>query len=305
MATSRPRPEMAAIVRLTTDDKPGDVRTERMRLTPEVAAQWLQQYTYDNQRAVRAKRVEHIKEMIQKGIFDLSEIRICYVGERGYLTNGQHRMHAVIQMGVSVDVIVTRRFCSTMEEVALDYATHDARPAIRSYSDIYQAHDLDEETGLTPAQVRILASAAAYVAANFHQMDVTRSAEARVDLVRSWAPAGRAFFQAISPGSAGMKKKLSTGAVLGVALATFHYCPDKAEPFWSRIASNDRLEPGTPEHSIYRWLDENIITASVYNRVTRSVAAAWNAYHDGRPLTLIKVPNPTASVVIRGTPFAK
>jgi hypothetical protein len=303
--SSKKRPTLTAVQPVTAfaPDKPGDVRMETMLLTPEIAARWLHDYTYDGQRSVRRARVEAIKDLITRGLFGLSEVRICYVADDGYLTNGQHRLHAIVELGVPVQVIVVRRFCANLEEVANDYSTHDARFSNRTYGDIYQAHNLDDETGLTPPQVQKVASAAAFINADFQEYRATRVAEVRVALVRDWAQAAGAFFEAIAGASAGVKKKLSTAPVFAVALVTFRHSPDEAAVFWQRVAANDRLEPGTPEHSLLRWLDDNQITSSNYNRVVRISAAAWNASYEGRHLTLLKVVNPTAPVTIKGSPY--
>jgi hypothetical protein len=286
-----------------SEDKPGDVRVEKMTLTPELAAQWLREYQYGGQRAVNRRRVETIKETIKPGLFEQSEVRICYVGDRGYLTNGQHRCVAVLESNIPVPVVVVRRLLSTDEEVARDFSAHDVRTSVRSYGDTYNAHHLTDETGLSSTNVQRVATGAAFIEAGFRVGEVTRSAEVRVGLVREWAPAGQTYFDAMAGGSTRLVRTMGTAPVGAVGLLTCRYCPDEAVPFWRSVALNDNLSPGTPAHTLLRFLLDHKIYSGNYPYAVRAVAHCWNTHQAGRSLSFLKIVNPNGPVVVNGTPY--
>lgn len=75
-------------------------------ITPELAEQYLKRNCSSN-KALDKDKVNTLVNKIISGKWDPNGDKICfYYG--GVLTNGQHRMHAIIQSGIPVYVQVFR-----------------------------------------------------------------------------------------------------------------------------------------------------------------------------------------------------
>src|SRR3712207_331649 len=69
---------------------------EIVEITPEIAEKWLHDYSYHGQRPIVKGQVDFLAFEMAAGRFETSEMRLVHVGDRIFLTNGQHRLRAVI-----------------------------------------------------------------------------------------------------------------------------------------------------------------------------------------------------------------
>lgn len=304
--SSKPRTERLAVVP-SSETETTDVSYEVMTVTPDRAKDWLARYAYPGQRPVRKGRVDELVALMARGEFDLSQITLVHVADQAFLVNGQHRLHAIVELGIGQRMTLERRQAPDLAAVGRIYASFD-RPMIRSYRDVYRSFGLGEEAELPDQHVSRTASAAVYIAAGFVQHVQMRDRELRApgkrrELVLEWAPAARVYFDAIGNSARGWAQRLAGIPICAVGLATCRYQPEKARAFWSAIGDGAGLVQGEPAHTAFRFIIDNPITSATYGRLSRGVARAWNAHHEGEPLTLIKVPDPGAPIVIRGTPF--
>lgn len=104
------------------------MKTEKITVTPLQAANWLDSGNYEN-RAVRKAWVKELAGMIRRGEFKLTHQGIafdCF----GRLIDGQHRLMAIVEAGVSVQTLVTFNAEASIFN-ALDCG------ARRSFADMY------------------------------------------------------------------------------------------------------------------------------------------------------------------------
>lgn len=80
------------------------MRTETMMVTPAKASEWLKRNT-DN-RAMRRSTVEGLADAIRRGEWKLSHQGIAF-SDSGRLLDGQHRLAAIVEAGISVPMSVT------------------------------------------------------------------------------------------------------------------------------------------------------------------------------------------------------
>lgn len=78
-------------------------RVEIVNVTPALAREWLSRM--DSNRNVSTPRVEMYARDMKAGKWQLSPEGIQF-DTQGQLTNGQHRLHAVVKAGVSVQMVV-------------------------------------------------------------------------------------------------------------------------------------------------------------------------------------------------------
>lgn len=305
MANVRTRPQPNGVASELAPES--DLRIETTVVTPDLAQHWLAAYPYQGQRPVRNHRVTELATYMARGEFEVSEIVIAHVGDHGYLVNGQHRLHAVVESGMPQRMVLIRRILPDLDAVARVYATFD-RPMKRSDADGFRASGLAADVGLTDRQVGKLSAIAAFVDAGFlrHVQAATyalRSVSRRSELVREWAPEARLYFDAISSAPRGVHQRLEGASVASVGIVTYRYQQESADAFWPVVAAGVGLEKDSPAYTLLRYLIDNIVMSSTMNRYTRAVAAAWNAHYADRTLSLIKVFDPASPMVIRGTPY--
>lgn len=80
------------------------MRTELVKVTPEIAKVWLQ--TNTNNRPLRMRWVNEIANAIRRGEFQLTHQGIAF-DISGVLLDGQHRLAAIAEAGIAVDLMVT------------------------------------------------------------------------------------------------------------------------------------------------------------------------------------------------------
>lgn len=83
----------------------------------------------------------------------------------------------------------------------------------------------------------------------------------------------------------------------------FRHQPETAVSFWQGLSDNDGLRKGDARHTYLRLLSEPDGGRSTAENGARSAAVAWNAFFEGRQLTMIRVmPGKfrIAGTVIRG-----
>lgn len=80
------------------------LRTERVLVTPELARQWLLQNR--GNRTVRARAVTRLATVIRDGGWQVTHQGVAFMHD-GRLADGQHRLMAVVQAGIAVEMMVT------------------------------------------------------------------------------------------------------------------------------------------------------------------------------------------------------
>lgn len=80
------------------------ITTEETVITPHIAAYWLQSNTFN--RSISRKAVSKYATDMADGNWRLNHQGIAF-DDKGVLVDGQHRLHAVIESGASVRMLVT------------------------------------------------------------------------------------------------------------------------------------------------------------------------------------------------------
>lgn len=104
------------------------MKTEVVLITPEMAAEWLTRNKIN--RAVRQHAVDHYARQMRLGQWRLTHQGIC-VDAGGNLVDGQHRLRAIVESQVSVEMMVT-----TLGETTTALAMPLDTGMLRSYADI-------------------------------------------------------------------------------------------------------------------------------------------------------------------------
>jgi hypothetical protein len=83
-----------------------EIRFSLVKVTPEIANFWLAASHPEN-RPVKQERIRWIAWDIENGRWKLNNHLIAF-DENGLLVDGQHRLHAILQAGIAVEIGVMR-----------------------------------------------------------------------------------------------------------------------------------------------------------------------------------------------------
>lgn len=287
-----------------------DEKTGVVEIAPEVARSILETCRYPRQRRVDRKWVLLLATAMRKGEFEASAIQLHHLGTDQFLTDGQHRLHAIVEYGKPVPLVVVHKHVDSMDAVDRAYRRTDIGH-LRSVGQQLATEGLAEELGMNPTHVRYLSQGAIVLADGFESerpsCDWTmRSCELRIRGVRTLAPEGKVYFAAIKGAPQGIAQRLGASAVLGVALVTLHYQREKAEPFWLAVAANDELRRGSGHYALSGLLASTGMLSVPANDYSRRVASCWNAHFDGRDLIAARGIQGTQSPIhIKGSPYSR
>lgn len=204
-------------------------RVEILMVTPEMAKTWLSRNS-GNQRSVSKKTVEMYARDMARGAWQLTHQGISF-NQTGEVIDGQHRLHAIIQSGVTVQMAVATGFFS-------EYDSPIDQGRARSARDILHRHNR------WVAIVRMLRRMQVGNVTIENKMsiaEITESAAVHSEALEAVWPALRA---------------LPTGFSSSVAWA-LPLSPDRVMSFASQVATGEMLERGDPAYALRVWKERN------------------------------------------------
>ncbi len=258
--------------------------SEIVDITPALAAEWLKTYHFNGQRPVRPGNVERLAREMIAGRFKTSEFRLVHVGAEAFLTNGQHRLHAVIQTGITIRGNVYHQIGASREVAAEDYGDAD-NIKMRTIPERLAPHDTAERLGLTPTNLNILSGSTGPIIGGFTRTSFTLAQiplAVRIRFMEDYGAEARFYFDVLHGAAKSQQRAMRGRGVMAVALVTLRECGPRAMHFWQSVAENDGLHKGDPQHSLVRLLlsDESRSRRNVV-QLSRLVASLWNSYCRG------------------------
>lgn len=281
-------------------------RSEVITITPEMASAWLENRMFSGQRSVRPGKVEYLVNEILHDRMEPAEMRLCHLGEQVILTNGQHRLHAIIKAGRGIKANVFHRYCESEDEVKADYASVDVGG--RNQMDRTKAYGLGEFLGFTSRQVETFSGCLPVLIDGFVNTQTKDprciSVRVRCDFMFDWANEAQAYKEIACSAEEVYKSLFWRSQVMSVAMVTLRHCRDKALTFWTVVADNNGLIKGNPARACLQFLLAHKARGEYsQGAYARFIASTWNAYHDGRPLIQAGKTDEAKPILIKGTPY--
>lgn len=278
-------------------------------VTPEKATELLKLNTFKRQRPLMEKHVDELANEMSKGRFT-EAIQISFAMLNGVLilVNGQHTLHAIIQSGISIQLLLTYYRCEDDMDIAQLYSRFDKGG--RKPRDINRALGIAERMDLTDSAITKLKGALRFMNCGFGRKGYIDRGEDTLNEMFLWKDEAHAFFDAVKT----TKKVIHSAPIMSVALVTFRFQPHTAKEFWSQLVEDDGLAKNDPRKTLGRFIQENRIIYSGFNRgskpitpeqLARTVATAWNAYYSSKTLSKILVYDADREILIMGTPFKR
>lgn len=278
-----------------------------------IAKRALEECAYVGQRRVRADRLARINRRIRTDSWypGMSTISFARTPDgKLHLVNGQHRTifaaNAPSPLQTKVEIIDAR----DMADVGRLYAMFDEPSSSRSNMEMLDGAQVAKALGLPRKLTSALYQAVVLLLNDMEPIgpaDRTQEArdrDVRIQEMAEWGDVARVYADIIRLADSTTQRSLLTQGVMGSALFTLRHSPKLAREFWEGLCDNDGLRKTDPRA---RLLTDFRVRAtnqgSIRQRVQR-VAVAWNAFIEGRSLSLIKC-HDGAPIVFKGTPKGK
>lgn len=297
---------MTALKLFSKDQPPNDFHEGRLTVTPDLAQRILENQNYAGQRRVRPDHVKSLAATMRRNAFlPGSQIAFARLGGAYHLVNGQHRLRAVLESGVSIEVQLLVVDVERPEDIARVYFSFDRNSTVRSDQDVLSAVNPDEGL-LTNTTRRGVWQAVPIIANGFSRPHYSsdekrRDDDYRLGLCEQWWQYAARYETILNPAPSAVRKRMVSAQPMSVALVLLRWQPDMAAKFFGGIAMDDGLKRNDPRKALL--ID---IVQRPWSRQSMdgclSVAYAWNAYFAGRDLSQIKIVS-NARFRLDGTPF--
>lgn len=285
------------------------IREGRRVIGPALAERILTEAHYDGQRKTYDHHVTLLADMMRRGKWTRgSQIAFARMGERLFLVNGRHRMHAVLASQRDIEFQVLIVDVQTMEEVAALYYHFDVATRTRGTADILKAVGGGEAHGLSKGMATALYSAVSLISnrlvwPNYQRDPVeARSVDHRLDAMKPWWPPAKQYETIIDEADRNLRSRLRRPGSVAIGVITLKHQPEKGTQFWAGVAQNDGLRRGDPRHAFVNDILNRVLASGTSMQGVIVPAVAWNAWFEGKPISHIKVVGSAAPKLL-GTPF--
>lgn len=282
---------------------------EPIAIEPVFARRLLVECNFDGQRQIRPGRLQAHERRITSGTWNESVSTIHFARTpdgRLHLVNGQHRLTAISNVGVTVGSLIVLVEEPDMPSVRRLYALFDDPASSRNDGEILDGAGIVQELGLSRTMT-VAAFRAVVVLRNGLEPlptageSIARDREGRIGDLAQWRDELLAAQEIIAQSRGGLSRHLRTSSCLAAMTYTLRYQPTIASEFWGGLARNDRLSKNDPRSRLITdLLDKNLKTGTIRYGMQR-IAVAWNAFVDGRDLVVIRTYK-DGPIVFKGTP---
>lgn len=282
----------------------GNLTAYVMDVDAEIAEKLLA-LNFEHNRNLRNPVVKRFSAMVEKDEFvDGSPIRLAECNGAYVLTDGQHRLRAIIDSGECRTMVIIVSHMASAVEVREEYAKLDSGGTKRSLADVASALDVGEElpTGET---LREYTAAARMIASNFNARRF--EVQSRLDIypvLMSFRDAIYSTREWLGGGSTiGKTRGFMRAGVLAIAMITAqHADEDKARAFWSGAREDDGLRKYDPRKKLHDYLIAPQLGGGSRQIVSALVAAkCWNSFVAGEEIMQLKLPATMPAIAL--TPY--
>jgi hypothetical protein len=282
-------------------------------LAPGLAQRILDELNFPGQRKRKPFRVSEHLARIRKGTWNPQyPITVVSLPDGTlWLADGQHRMEAIAQSGVPIDVRVNHMYAEDEHEARRIYAGFDRPEYIRTQQEMLDGLGAVEETGLKRETVRclfralpILMNNMEHARSNQEKSAAARSVETRIDLLPFWTPQAVMYESMVAGAERALKQPLYGAGVMAVALYVLRHQPARAQEFWRGVIDAGALTKDDPRQRLMWELLNRALNVGNLRQGIQMTALAWTRWCEGTRMKMIRCTE-GAPIVIWGTPLAK
>lgn len=282
-------------------------------LAPGIAARIIQELNFPGNRSVKKARVAENLRLMQSGDWEphVSIIVFCELPDGSLvMINGQHRCHAIVEIGIPVLTKIDFIPARDDEHVRALYAKYDAKASVRTETELVKASGIAAAFEIKTRTAEILIKAVPIIMNRMEPSTRVAGKEHmnqfafRIEHAAGWAREASDIDAICALADLHIRRQILRAGTMAVALYTLRHNRERAFEFWAGIAENNGLRKTDPRaRLIADFAIRSLATGSARQSVQQSVMA-WNAFYENRELKIIKCIE-GAEIAIAGTPMRK
>lgn len=224
------------------------IRREFIPFTPEKAQQIMLKNTYPGQRKIKDRYIKkYIHDLEVNRFFDTIIIVAQLLDGTWILIDGQHRLLAVIESGITMNAALSVIKCKNDFEVSQLWKKYDGGKT-RSYSEMAESEagmlGLEWKSGISS----LVGSAAHYLSGKgrMHKED-------KAELIRQYIDEGN-FIDSILSSNGSRHKHVRRFIVVAAMITTFQANHKDAKTFWEAVKTGELLTRTDPAWHLREFL---------------------------------------------------
>jgi hypothetical protein len=288
-----------------------------IEVTPQLAKKWLTECHYEHQRPLKRTTIMHYaKEMLKGDFIPFTHLDFVINGKSKQLIDGQHRLSAVIESGISNWFCVTEVIVKDQDEAGKRYGATDL-PTLRGFDDTVRVMGLDAINLPSGTHIKSLSAALKVIYQGFMNDGMRHSFTVLYLKSIEWSKYYLIYLECLKDcDTYKLKTKLQTAPILAAALSTLRFSTQKLpddlcpEHFWTGVATGDMIKAKSPMAKLRNLILESQLRSSKFQRGNISpsdlkayATVAWNGYVSRREFSFLRLPKKHSSIPIHCTPF--
>lgn len=282
-------------------------------MPPGIAKNILEELNFPGQRERKPRRMHKAIRRIESGTWRAFPISFVKLKDgRFWLIDGQHRLDAIAQCGVSQPMRIIIDEVLDEEEARRRYAGHDEADSVRNVSEVLDAVGAATSLGLKRQTTYALFRALPIL---LNRMEPSRgqaisnaidahSVDSRLEEIVRWKKEAAIYERALEMARPSLRAKMVGAGCFAVALYTLRHQTARGVEFWSGVAENNELKRTDPRAVLISDMTTRRLNSGSSRQGVQQPVLAWNAWNEGRDLRIIKCIE-GAPIVIWGTPLAR
>jgi hypothetical protein len=221
----------------------------------------------------------------------------------GLLVDGQHRLQAIIESGVTIPFVVISHNGGAEVDIERYEVIDQNNP--RRFGAIMRidAHHRDGWKLGDKDKVK-LGGAVNIIASGFFKHSVKLSNMEKVDLVFGWQEEYLKYKEVVS---IQYDTLFFASPYVSLACVTFRYQPVKAEAFWYGVVTGESDSMERPHAHLRKFLMTSVRStgggSAIQVHRTSAAIHCWNNFYADKKMKMLKVPALTTDSKIEGTPY--
>lgn len=257
------------------------MRTSVERITPSMAKVMLGSNTHN--RMLRKPRVRHYADQMKRGQWQSTGESIKFAAD-GTLLDGQHRLQAIIEANVSVDMLIVRDLDLSTFKVIDSGLTRSPGDALQIAGVAFAAHKASAARMLIAIESGIGCENEMHMSELITKTDITDYILSNVPLMDAAHSAARKVYKTC-------RGSLAAWITLYVMIARKH-SQVEAELFLESVSSGINMDAGDPRLALRTWAIRRSATTTKRAEHIQAYTRAWNAYRSGEEMHVLRLPAP-------------